>query len=442
MSAIKDFFKKKKAEAKFKLAGGGQRLGDASQAAARAAPSRPRQQQEQRAHPSQSSQHAGAAALNRLASKERQEVDVTRARQQARIREQARQEIEREAKIDQEVEKIKKTYGEKAEIALEGPGQLATAGVFFRCELVGGEAGTRDEIKQRIREFLYSQLVEEPALTAVLIIHSCNSPRDRVERCVETLCKYVGNIAANPTESKYRKIRVNNKAFSERVAGLEGTREFLEGVGFQLRKMESPEGQYEDFWMFPEENTDLDTLSLMLETLRDTEPVTGELDRNLTVLPPQQKIIHNLPPDFFSVSKEEVAAEQSSKREQLERESMLRTKAMREKEEARAKRKYKYCLMRVRFPDGWVLQGTFSVHEPVSAVLEFVMDCLETPLPHILIDSVTGARLGQADQDTSLLDLGLVPASLVNFCWDPEIEADLASQGNLARVYLKRELKN
>ena len=30
----------------------------------------------------------------------------------------------------------------------------------------------------------------------------------------------------------------------------------------------------------------------------------------------------------------------------LERESMLRTKAMREKEEARAKRKYKYCLIR------------------------------------------------------------------------------------------------
>ena len=53
-----------------------------------------------------------------------------------------------------------------------------------------------------------------------------------------------------------------------------------------------------------------------------------------------------------------------------------------------------------------MLQGTFSVYEPVSAVLEFVMDCLETPLPHILIDSVTGARLGQADQETSLLDLG------------------------------------
>ena len=45
------------------------------------------------------------------------------------------------------------------------------------------------------------------------------------------------------------------------------------------------------------------------------------------------------------------------------------------------------------------------MYEPVSAVSEFVSSCLDTPLPHILADSVTGARLGEAG-DTSLLDLG------------------------------------
>ena len=42
-------------------------------------------------------------------------------------------------------------------------------------------------------------------------------------------------------------------------------------------------------------------------------------------------------------------AEQKSRKEVLERESMLRTKAMRQKEEANAKRKYKYCLIRLVF---------------------------------------------------------------------------------------------
>ena len=35
---------------------------------------------------------------------------------------------------------------------------------------------------------------------------------------------------------------------------------------------------------------------------------------------------------------------------------MLRTKAMRDREEQKEKRKYRYTLIRIRFPDGLVLQ--------------------------------------------------------------------------------------
>jgi len=439
MSAIKDFFKKKKTEAKFKLAGGGHKLGETSSAPP---PPKPSKHQE-RAHPSQSSQQAGAAALNRFASQEDKDVDFQKARQKALIKEKARKELEKEQKIDQEIAKIKEVYGEKEDVEVEGPSQLAAQGVYFRCELVGAEPATREVMKQKIKEFLYEQLEGERGLTAVLIIHTCNSPRDRVELCVETLSKYIDNIVNNPAEPKFRKIRRSNKAFKERVASLEGTQDFLEGCGFQVRQMEGPDGQMEDFWVFPDENTDFETLAAMRDTLKGAEPVTAELDRGLLVIPPQGKISRELPPDFFSISKEELKAEQTTKKEQLERESMLRTKAMREKEEARARRKYKYCLIRVRFPDGWILQGTFSVHEPVSAVSEFVTSCLETPLPHILSDSVTGARLGMetADSATTLLDLGFVPAALVNFCWDPEIERDLAGQGGAPQMYLREELK-
>jgi UBX domain-containing protein 6 len=40
----------------------------------------------------------------------------------------------------------------------------------------------------------------------------------------------------------------------------------------------------------------------------------------------------------------------------MEREGILRTKAMREREMEREKRKYRYTLIRIRFPDGLVLQ--------------------------------------------------------------------------------------
>lgn len=41
----------------------------------------------------------------------------------------------------------------------------------------------------------------------------------------------------------------------------------------------------------------------------------------------------------------------------VEKNAMLRTKAMREKEEQRERRKYNYTLLRIRLPDGNLLQG-------------------------------------------------------------------------------------
>ena len=92
----------------------------------------------------------------------------------------------------------------------------------------------------------------------------------------------------------------------------------------------------------------------------------------------------------------------------------------------------------MRFPDGWVLQGTFSVYEDICRVFEFVTDCLEAPLPFLLVDSATGSRMDQ-EEVGSLLDRGLVPASLLTFCWHPDIEGDIASQGDLS--FLRQDLK-
>ena len=98
-------------------------------------------------------------------------------------------------------------------------------------------------------------------------------------------------------------------------------------------------------------------------------------------------------------------------------------------------------LARVRFPDGWTLQGTFSVYENISQVFEFVTDSLSAPLPFLLLDSASGARLNQEDGG-SLVELGLVPASLLNFTWHPDIEQDIASQGNASITFLRPELKH
>lgn len=91
---------------------------------------------------------------------------------------------------------------------------LAVRGVYFRCPIISDEILTRDEWKKKIRQFLYDQLNhEEAGLTACLIIHSCNTGIEKIEQCVETICKYLENISNNPGEEKYWKIRMSNRVF-------------------------------------------------------------------------------------------------------------------------------------------------------------------------------------------------------------------------------------
>jgi UBX domain-containing protein 6 len=250
-----------------------------------------------------------------------------------------------------------------------------------------------------------------------------------VETCVDTLCKYLDNILQNPSEPKFRKIRKSNKAFQERVASLEGTEEFIRDCGFQVEMMPGNDGSDEEFWFLPE-SADLEHITMLQDSLRSCEPLTAELDRGLIVIKPGGeggRNIGSLPPDFFSVSTAEVKAELQNKADFLERESMLRTQAMRDKEASVGRRKYRYCVVRIRFPDGYILQGTFSVYEQLSAVLDFVTDNLEVPLPFHLLDSVNGAKM--LDMAPTLQELGLVPASILNFRWDPEIAEDLKASG-------------
>ncbi|OEL22113.1 hypothetical protein BAE44_0016867 [Dichanthelium oligosanthes] len=55
----------------------------------------------------------------------------------------------------------------------------------------------------------------------------------KVKRAFQTLLTYVGNVAKNPDEEKFRKIRLTNATFQERVGNLHGGIEFLELCGFE-----------------------------------------------------------------------------------------------------------------------------------------------------------------------------------------------------------------
>lgn len=131
---------------------------------------------------------------------------------QARVKREL--ELERKAQQNlQQVESTQQTLKEKTDSIVD-PSIFAVTDVFFRCPYLSDEILLREEWKRKIREFLYEQLKgEEAGLTACLIIQSCNTGKEKIESCVETLGKYLDNIINNPDVEKYWKIRMSNRIF-------------------------------------------------------------------------------------------------------------------------------------------------------------------------------------------------------------------------------------
>lgn len=97
-------------------------------------------------------------------------------------------------------------------------------------------------------------------------------------------------------------------------------------------------------------------LPALLEALQNAEMIQLELDRNIKVLLPSQAKRVVLPDDFYRISPEEIKREQQLRAEAIESAQILKTKAMREREEQRTLRMYKYALVRVKFPNGLYIQ--------------------------------------------------------------------------------------
>lgn len=102
---------------------------------------------------------------------------------------------------------------------------------------------------------------------------------------------------------------------------------------------------------------------MLVDALKNAEPIQLELDRNTQVLLPSQASKRvELPPAFYALTPEEFKKEQQLRTEAMEKQMQLRTKAMREKDELREIRKYRFALIRVRFPDGVYLQVSLTTH--------------------------------------------------------------------------------
>lgn len=410
---IKNFFMKKKVDTKFKAAGPGHRLSEESTTSSRSNYYTNPSSSHKRYEPTEGVKRAGEAALSRI----QQQHDKNPNWSHAAIRAQARREIELELQV-KENEKFKQdntvSYKTSAPV-------LAVSGIYFTCPLIGPIVSTYNEIEEKIKEYFYEQIYEDRTIVSCLIIKSCNKDKDKIKLGVDTICKYFKNIIDNPDEEKYRRIKISNKIFQERILSLEGSLDFFISAGFKQESLEK-DGIIDDFLIFPKDG-EIDSLETALEILISAEPILPQLDRSIRVLKPAASSMKiNLPDDFFVLSTEEIKREQEEKTNKVELLTQLRTKEMRERDEKKYRHYYNYTLIRIRFPDGIILQGTFYSNEKLKHVKEFLNEhLLITDSTYILL-APGGMKL--TNDDDTLHDLQLSPAAVINLHAPEEQESD------------------
>ncbi|CAH1784208.1 unnamed protein product [Owenia fusiformis] len=420
MSAIKRFFEKKKLDVKFKKAGGGKKLTDES----RQISPRP-SNSAGGAKPMVQTDAQRAAAQAALARMEQPRQGTAKPSMRTHIR----SEVEAEMKArEKSSSSATPDLGPKEVIKDAAP---MISSVKFKCPLVGDVVLPKAEMETYIEDFLMKQLVEEPTMASALMIHTLNKDKEKVRIGIETLCKYLDNIISHPGEEKYLKIRINNKAFQERVNSLKGVQEFLQAGGFEIKRLpgpgeDAPEEKF--FIMNPERGMDTEALMNFKDLLFIAEPIRPQLDRDMKVFYPSQYANRiEVPPDFYAVSQEEIKREQQARTEAVEKLGMLRTKAMRERDEQRELRKYRYTLLRIRFPDDIILQGIFRALDKLQSVMEFIRENLENDWMPFMLNTSTGQKL--TNEECNLAELGLAPAAVLNFTWDAAVLADVQKQG-------------
>jgi len=289
---------------------------------------------------------------------------------------------------------------------------LAVDGVYFRCPHIGPQVLSRNQWKETIKKHLYDQLKKDKIITPCVIVKTLNG-LEATENCVTGLQKYLENIIKDPDEPKYRQIRVKNKFFQENVYKAAGGLEFLESAGFKRKVIKTDKGEEE--FLVVEGTCQTDRMELLLDALKDASPIRMEIDRNIQVLKIEQALQRtNLPDDFYRLKPEEIKKEQQQRAKAITEAEVLKTKAMRDSENKKLAKTYNYTIVRVRFPDSEILQGTFGSLETFSEVKKLVEDSLLTVVEYS-IRTPLGHRLEGNEEGRTLAELGLVPTSLLTF---------------------------
>ncbi|EIE24119.1 hypothetical protein COCSUDRAFT_47147 [Coccomyxa subellipsoidea C-169] len=291
---------------------------------------------------------------------------------------------------------------------------------------------------------------------------------DQAGAASEVLGKVLRNILADPSEAKYRRLRLGNKRIQETIVDVSGGVALLQACGFELIFEEAAEGGQEEAFAVLSDDCELALLQAALQLLGQAEPspspsprpqqpgvgrsssgaastsssqsaapagpsaAAGPRPRNTQVILPTGVDDQPLPSWFFARSPAELKAAFVAKQKKRDLDQTLMTRAYREKLASGHKEQAKvsFAVIRIRLPEGLILQGEFNAGEPVAAIFEWLTDSLRDP--GATYDLIGPDRKPIAASMGSMRKAQLLPSALLNFMrlspapqCDPTLKDDL-----------------
>ncbi|KAK4472803.1 hypothetical protein MN116_004021 [Schistosoma mekongi] len=360
--------------------------------------------------------------------------------------------------------------------------------LLFWCPNLFGDTvvGSRDEIEQAIQNYLISESTCNTNEAIVLMLvrgiekskipPSSNIPLSELpsiseikENRKQNIIRILQNLISTPENPVYRRLRASNKLIND-LLSVDGLESFLTICNFKktmlpiTRPSEQTEGaeqlsqknsediiEKEVFYQISEEDaSNREHLENLLNLFVTADPILPELYRDTKVYRATGRTLtciprDHLPDEFFCQTKEEFRKYVGQQHQIIEESGMLLTKAMRERLRTQNIKSFRYAVIRIRFPDNLLLQGTFYSMDKLLTVRQWISECLAEPYsfrlyapPSIqtatLVNAPPTVHVELTDDHVTLNEMGLAPSSLLNVIFD------YSEQGTSAIGFLRSDL--
>jgi len=255
------------------------------------------------------------------------------------------------------------------------------------------------------------------------------------------------NIIANPTDEKFQKLKLSNPKVKEGLVSINGAVDFLCSCGFAQIEDQLV---YEGHLSMKLPKTGLSLLNKYSPEIRqtpnpdvpktevpvdDSEVPRRERNTQVLLLKPTEV---DLPDWFFDRTSADVKAEYFAAKKQKEIDETFMTRAQRERLKGTDQKKtYTFAVIRVRMPEGILLQGEFDGGESVFRIREWILEQLRDEWRPFEILLPTRKKLGMSG---TIKKHEMMPATLLSFTWsdglgltarEPSIKDELISNAVL-----------